>query len=386
MRSAIAVACCSRFSRVGALRMPPPSWTARAAAAEIWNGMSRSTARGSIGWPAASSSAGASPLRTPDSGSGHRLISSAYSAAPMPRMSSSGVASGSVAGNASATSPSMLTRTRLGWSIDSATPERWAASAAAASDWMARAPPIGDGDVSATSASEPPRIHSETTRPPEPVLATSSTRATPGMSMRLSFSVRDRISCTCSIGQRRVGVDEGQRHLAVQRGVQRLPELQVRRAAVEDQQPVAAAARWWHRGSGGRPRRRWRTRSAVRGAGRRRWVAGGIAAVVGGRAAGDRHRRGPVGGLRERRGLRGLRRVVFGVVGRHVGLRNRRPTGAGSWSWRCCRGPLRRRRGSSVTAGPFRIQSPATPAGGPRRAAAGIDDGVTRTNCSDQRT
>ena len=118
----------------------------------------------------------------------------------MPRMSSSGVASGSVAGNASATSPSMLTRTRLGWSIDSATPERCAASAAAASDWMARAPPIGDGDVSATSGSEPPRIHSETTRPPEPVLATSSTRATPGMSRRLSFSVRDRISCTCSSG------------------------------------------------------------------------------------------------------------------------------------------------------------------------------------------
>ena len=77
VRSAIAVACCSRFSRVGALRMPPPSCTARAAAAEIWNGMSRSTARGSMGWPAASSSAGANPLRTPDSGSGHRLISSA---------------------------------------------------------------------------------------------------------------------------------------------------------------------------------------------------------------------------------------------------------------------------------------------------------------------
>ena len=113
--------------------------------------MSRSTARGSTGWPAASSSAGSIPLRTPDSGSGQRLISSAYSAAPMPRMSSSGVASGRVAGKASATSPSMLTRTRLGWSIDSATPERWAASAAAASDWIARAPPIGDGDVSATS-------------------------------------------------------------------------------------------------------------------------------------------------------------------------------------------------------------------------------------------
>ena len=198
VRSAIAVACCSRFSSVGALRMPPPSCTARAAAAEIWNGIRRSTARGSTGCPAASSSARSNPLRTPDSGSGHLSTSSAYSAAPMPRMSSSGVASGKVAGNANATSPSTLTRTRLGWSIDSATPARCAASAAAASDWIARAPPIGDGAVSATSARDAPRIHSATTRPPDPVLATSRTRATPGMSMRLSLSVRDRISCSSS--------------------------------------------------------------------------------------------------------------------------------------------------------------------------------------------
>ena len=114
VRSATAVACCSRFSSVPALRIAPPSWTARMAAAEIWNGMSRSTVLGSTGWPAASRSACARPLGSPRSGSGQRLTSSAYSAAPIPRMSFSGVASGSVAGNASATSPSMLTRIRLG--------------------------------------------------------------------------------------------------------------------------------------------------------------------------------------------------------------------------------------------------------------------------------
>ena len=43
------------------------------------------------------------------------------------------------------------------------------------------------------------------------------------------------------VGQGPVGVDEGQRHLPVQRGVQRLPELQRGCAAVEDQQPIAAA-------------------------------------------------------------------------------------------------------------------------------------------------
>ena len=43
------------------------------------------------------------------------------------------------------------------------------------------------------------------------------------------------------VGQRPVRIDEGQRHLPIQCSVQRLPELQVRRAAVEDQQPVATA-------------------------------------------------------------------------------------------------------------------------------------------------
>ena len=43
------------------------------------------------------------------------------------------------------------------------------------------------------------------------------------------------------VGQGPVRVDEGERHLPIQRGVQRLPELQGGCAAVEDQQPVAAA-------------------------------------------------------------------------------------------------------------------------------------------------
>ena len=79
-------------------------------------------------------------------------------------------------------------------------PAACAASAAAASACTARAPPIGDGEVSATSFSDPPRIHSETTRPPAPALVTSSTRATPGLSSRLSLRVRSRISCTCPGG------------------------------------------------------------------------------------------------------------------------------------------------------------------------------------------
>src|SRR5271166_4162989 len=103
VRSASAVACFSRFRSVDALRIPPSFWTEWAAAAEIWKGMSGLIALGSLGLPSASSSAGASPLGTPDSGSGQRLTSSVYNAAPMPRMSSSGVAWGVVAGNANAT-------------------------------------------------------------------------------------------------------------------------------------------------------------------------------------------------------------------------------------------------------------------------------------------
>ncbi len=59
--------------------------------------------------------------------------------------------------------------------------------------------------------------------------------------MWLSFIVRDRISVEFGVRQRGVGIDERQRDLAVERGVQRMPELQVRRTAVEHQQPVAPA-------------------------------------------------------------------------------------------------------------------------------------------------
>ena len=118
----------------------------------------------------------------------------------MPRRSASAVASGMVAGNASATWPSMLTRTRLGWSIDNAVPPRCAASAAAASDCIARAAPTGGGLVSATSASVAPRIHSATTIAPGAARTTCSTRPMPGMSSRLSDRVRDTIAWICSSG------------------------------------------------------------------------------------------------------------------------------------------------------------------------------------------
>ncbi|COZ22977.1 Uncharacterised protein [Mycobacterium tuberculosis] len=61
--------------------------------------------------------------------------------------------------------------------------------------------PTGDGEVSATSCNEPPRIHSATTRPPARVCTTSSTRATPGLSIRLSRNVRDKVSWRTSSGR-----------------------------------------------------------------------------------------------------------------------------------------------------------------------------------------
>ena len=254
---------------------------------------------------------------------------------------------------------------------------------------MARAPPIGDGDVSATSGSEPPRIHSDTTSPPEPVLATSSTRATPGMSRRLSFERAGQDLLHLLVGQRRVRVDEGQRDLAVQRGVERLPELQVGRAAVEDQQPVAAAADGGAGnevdvlvGGGGLDRRFPRR-------GERDGLAGGIAAVVGGRAAGDRHRRRPVGGLGDGCGLPGLaaRRRCSDVVGGHVGRevvgRRARNLGRG--------GAVRARCGAGrlVVGHRWSLPHPVPGNAAPEARAGpppGIDDGVTRTNSSDQST
>ena len=244
----------------------------------------------------------------------------------------------------------MLTRTRLGWSIDRATPARWAASAAAASDCIARTAPTGDGAVSATSCSEPPRIHSATTRPPEPVWTTSSTRAIPGLSIRLSRKVRDRMSCRTSSGRAPSGIDEGQRHLPVQRGVQRLPELQGRRAAVEDQQPVAAA------GDTG---------------------AGNQVDVVGRRLSG------------RARGVRrtgSARRRVVGATGRRSdGRTGAAPTGSGSGGMSGWKSSATGRGGASapdpepdpaldalstgrsVTSGPFAIRALATRSGGLRR-------------------
>ncbi len=147
------------------------------------------------------------------------------------------------------------------------------------------------------------------------------------------------------VGQRRVRVDEGQRDLPVQCGVERLPELQVGRAAVEDQQPVAATA---DAGAGNE------VDVFIGGRGLDGWLmghvegqrfAGGIAAVVGGRAAGDRHRRGAVRCLGKRCRLLGQGHVVREVAGRQVrpevvGRRARNPGrcgavrprgGAGRW-------------------------------------------------------
>ena len=63
----------------------------------------------------------------------------------------------------------------------------------------------------------------------------------PILSMRLSRMVRARISRTLLVGKCCVRIDESQCHLPIQRGVQCLPELGVRRPAMEDQQPVATA-------------------------------------------------------------------------------------------------------------------------------------------------
>ena len=86
------------------------------------------------------------------------------------------------------------------------------------------------------------------------------------------------------VPQRRVGVDERQGDLAVQRRVERLPELQVGRPAVEDKQPVAATADSGARNEvhvfiRGRGLDRWFTWNVERQA-----LAGGVAAVIGGRS------------------------------------------------------------------------------------------------------
>ena len=189
----------------------------------------------------------------------------------------------------------------------------------------------------------------------------------PGLSMRLSRSVRARISLHLLVGQRRVGIDERQRHLAIQRGVERLPELQGGRPAVEDQQPVAAAG---DAGAGdqvdvfvgGReprsPVRAARRRAADRGAGRRR-SRGGLP---------DAGRPVPIRAVRRhrrrRRRLRRRHRVIGGDVGLEVvGRRTRDAWSSRLLSARARRRPTGRRSPPVLSV----ILAPATAAGGPRR-------------------
>jgi len=88
---------------------------------------------------------------------------SAHIAPPIPRRSDATVVSGMEAGNASAACPSTPIRSRLGSSMDSTSPVRWAASIAAANDCIALATPVGDGAVSAICGI---RRHRSTPTPP----------------------------------------------------------------------------------------------------------------------------------------------------------------------------------------------------------------------------
>lgn len=101
--------------------------------------------------------------------------------------------------------------------------------------------PTGDGEVSATSCNEPPRIHSATTRPPAGVHDVKHSGDTglvdPAEPQRTGQGLLEDV-----VGQDALRVDEGQRHLAVQRCVKRLPELQGWYTPVEDQQAVAAVS------------------------------------------------------------------------------------------------------------------------------------------------
>ena len=207
------------------------------------------------------------------------------------------------------------------------------------------------------------------------------------MSRRLSLRVRDRISCNCVVGQRRVRVDEGQRHLAVQRGVQRLPELQGRRAAVEDQQPVPAAADDGARNEmdvlvGRRGLDGWLARHVE---GQR--FAGGIAAVVR-RAVGRTPASAPCRWLAPSE----ISAVAFMSAG-DCASRPNSWAGMSGWKSSADTGGSRSSddgasgilvvavlsgpgaeppAGSLLTAGPFPIPSPATAPGGPRRTTGGL--------------
>ena len=78
----------------------------------------------------------------------------------------------------------------------------------------------------ATSVRGTPRSHSETTSPPVGVSAMSSTRAMPGLLIRLSCEVLSRMSWTSAVVSVPIGVHNRQRDLPVERRVYALPELE----------------------------------------------------------------------------------------------------------------------------------------------------------------
>ena len=203
--------------------------------------MSRSMTVGSTGWPEASRSAGASPLRTPDSGSGHRLTSRAYSAAPIPRMSSCGVGVGHggrvgehhVAVDADAHPAGVVDGQGDTGAVGRVGGGGQRLHGPDGADGRRR----GVGDLLQRTAANPLRDHQaagsgvdDVEHPGDAGLVDPAEPQGAGQDVLQNV-----------LGQGPVRVDEGQRHLPVQRGVERLPELQGRRTAVEDQQPVAAA-------------------------------------------------------------------------------------------------------------------------------------------------
>ena len=325
--------------RCGCRRSPERRARPRRRSGTGWPGRWRAVRRGS---PATSRSAGAMPLRTPVSGSGQRLTSSAYSAAPMPRMSSSGVAVDSVAGKASATSPSMLTRTRPGMvdrQRDAGAVRRLGGrgerldGAGAADRRRRRVGDLGEG-----AAADPLRDDQAA----GPGVRDVEHPSDAGMLDAAQLHCAGQDFGKLVVGQHGVGIDERERDLAVVGGVHRVPELQVRGSAVEDQQSVATA------GDGGTgnqvdvvvavTRRRrlvgHAERAAVRGSGRRR-SPGGRSAPNGGTSSGT-------SGWKSSADGRGIR-VVAPLSDPGTPAE------------------------SSVTAGPLRVGTPATLAGGPRR-------------------
>ena len=265
----------------------------------------------------------AKPLGVPDSGSGHRLTSSAYSAAPMPRMSSSGVASGmrrgkgqhDIAVDADAHPAGVVDGQRDAGLVCRFGGRGQRLDGPRTADRGRR----GVGDLLQRAAADPLRHHQATRTGVGDVEYPRDAGTVDAAQPQCAG--QDLLHC--SSGSSAVGVDEGQRHLAVQRGVERLPELQGGRAAVEHQQPVAAA------GDAG---------------------AGDQVDIVFGR-----RRAAPARG----RGVNGDRRGTRPDSPRPDQAGSRRRSAAAAWSWRR---PAGRPMGSSVTSAPSAI-APATLAG-----------------------